>query len=223
MTASNDLKALPGCVVLALALVACHSEHPHSPPSIDAARTTRAGRGPSSEATAPDIPSGGTANDAHTRGARLRRAPACSYLSVAEVSDILEGPLGKPEEKESEATSSCGYAPLDMTSYQQAQIDIEWHAAGTSTLEDTMAKTFGGTATGSQVAHRVRLGDSSSYSREGVMRIHAGGALISITLMMRPDSEPKAVALGQLLLQRMGYAGAAAAVEPKGAGAGAAQ
>jgi outer membrane protein OmpA-like peptidoglycan-associated protein len=135
------------------------------------------------------------------------RAPACSYLTTAEVSDILKGPIGKAAETDSTGASSCSYPPLDMTSYQQAQIDIDWHGASTSTLEDKMASTFGGSAVGSQVAHQVQLGDASSYSREGILRIHAGTALISITLMMRADSEEKALAIGKLLLERMSYEG----------------
>jgi outer membrane protein OmpA-like peptidoglycan-associated protein len=192
---------LPTVLLVAISLAACGAQQT---PSTQAAAASP----PRPEA----LPDRSAANTG-PRGRQLLRAPACSYLTVAEVSDILRGPIGKPAEKESENASSCSYPPLDMTSYQQAQIDVEWQAASTSTLEDKMASTFGGSAVGSQVAHQLQLGDASSYSREGILRIHAGSALISVTLMMRPDSEEKAVAIGKLLLERMGYEAAQPAVK----------
>ena len=198
-------QTLAMAALIAIGVAACNSKP--APPTQTAIGSTPTPQRTESPRPADPRPRGASTEESAAGGGshRLRRAPACAYLTAAEVSDILKGPIGKPAEKESEQLSSCSYPPLDMTSYQQAQIDIAWAAAGTSTLEDTMASTFGGSAVGSQVAHKVPLGDSSSYSREGILRIHAGGALISVTLMMRPDSEEKAVAIGRLLLERMGY------------------
>ncbi len=193
-------------VLIAIGVAACSSKPaPPTQKALDSPATPQR-----AESSSPaDLRSRKASNEESAAGSgsrQLRRAPACSYLTATEVSDILKGPIGTPAEQESEHTSSCSYPPLDMTSYQQAQIDIAWQAADTVTLEDTMAGTFGGSAVGSRVAHTLALGDSSSYSREGILRVHAGSALISITLMMRPDSEEKSVAIGRLLLERMGYA-----------------
>ncbi len=206
----QGMKHPAGVALLALALQGCGSRH-STPPAQSSAEPAVRTSAPTAKVLEPAKPAAlasGADAAADPRLPEMRVAPACSFLTAAEVSEVLKGPIGKPAEKDAEGTSTCSYPPLDMTSYQQAQIDIEWHGAHQSTLEDTMARTFAGSTAGREVAHEAALGDSSSYSREGILRIHAGEALISITLMMRPDSEGKAMALGRLLLARMGYASA---------------
>ena len=54
------------------------------------------------------------------------------------------------------------------------------------------------------MAHNVRLGDHSSYTIEGVLSIHWGKALVTVTLPMRPNSERQSLTIGKKLLERLG-------------------
>jgi outer membrane protein OmpA-like peptidoglycan-associated protein len=140
-----------------------------------------------------------------------KRPPACSLISRAEMSQILNAPIGKPIADDSAAKTACAYPPGEAGSWAQAEVAIEWEHRGGPTFEKQMTDAFGGSAVGRQVAHQVRLGDDAAYSKEGVLSIRQGTALITVTLPMRQDSEIKATAVGRKLLERLGGALAAAA------------
>ena len=143
-----------------------------------------------------------------------RRPSACSLINRAEMSQILSAPIGKLMAEDSDAKTSCAYPPGEAGSWAQADVAIEWKYAGGRTFEKQMTDAFGGSAVGRQVAHAVSLGDDASYSREGVLSIRQGTALITITLPMRGDSEAKATAIGKTVLQRLGASIPAAARQP---------
>ena len=149
------------------------------------------------------------------------RAAACSYISRAEMAEMLGAPIGKPSaDEETAGTTSCVYPPADAGSYAQAEVTIEWEHGDAPSFERLLVNAFGGSAVGRQVAHNVHLGDEASYSREGVLSARTGKTLVTITLPMRPDSEEKALAIGKKLFERLGAttAPAAADVAPGGSG-----
>ena len=139
-----------------------------------------------------------------------KRPPACSLISGAEMSQILNAPIGKQIADDSPAKTSCAYPPGEAGSWAQAEVAIEWNDRGGPTFGKQMADAFGGSAVGRRVAHHVSLGDDAVYSNEGVLSIHHGSALITVTLPMRDDSETRATAIGKKLLERLGAPVAAA-------------
>jgi len=133
------------------------------------------------------------------------RAAACSYLSRAEMAELLGAPIGRPSaDEEKPGTTSCVYPPADAGSYAQAEVTIEWEHGDAPSFERLLVNAFGGSALGRQVAHDVRLGDEASYSSEGVLSARTGKTLVTITLPMRPDSEEKALTIGRKLFERLG-------------------
>lgn len=146
------------------------------------------------------------------KGESARRPTACSLISRAEMSQILNAPIGKPIADDSPARTACAYPPGEAGSWAQAEVAIEWDGRGGPTFGEQMTGAFGGSAVGRQAAHAVSLGDAAVYSNEGVLSIRQGTALITVTLPMRQDSEPKATAIGRTLLERLG--GAVAAAKP---------
>jgi flagellar motor protein MotB len=143
-----------------------------------------------------------------------RRAPACSYISRAEMAEILGASISKPSaDEEKEGTTSCVYPPADAGSSSQAEVTIEWEHGDAPSFERLLASAFGGSALGRQVAHNIRLGDEASYSSEGGLSARTGKTLVTITLPMRLDSEEKALAIGRKLFERLG-----AATAPEAAG-----
>jgi hypothetical protein len=123
---------------------------------------------------------------------------------------ILEAPVGKPAEDASPGKTACVYPPADADSYEQANIEIQWNHGSELSPEQQLADAIGGVA-GQSVAHNSALGDDSTFSIDGVLSIRTGKTLITIELPMRPDSEDKAVAIGRLLLSRLGVPDAKAA------------
>ena len=128
---------------------------------------------------------------------------------------ILGAPIGKAVGEDSAEKTSCAYPPGDAGSRAQAEVEIEWNHGAAASFGQQMLDTFGGSAVGREAAHSVALGDSAVYSREGVLSIRSGSALITITLPMRPDSEAQATAIGTLLMGKLG-GGTAAAAAPAG-------
>ncbi|MCU1384405.1 MAG: OmpA/MotB protein [Acidobacteria bacterium] len=120
------------------------------------------------------------------------------------MSQLLNAPIGKMVPDDSDAKTACAYPPGEAGSWAQAEVAIEWEYRGGRTFETQMIDAFGGSAVGRQVAHAVTLGDEAAYSREGVLSIHQGTALITITVPMREDSEAKATAIGKKVLDRLG-------------------
>jgi flagellar motor protein MotB len=143
-----------------------------------------------------------------------RRPPACSLITRSEMSQILNAPIGTLSGTDSLSTTACAYPPGEAGSWAQAEIAIEWEYHGGPTFEKQMTDAFGGSAVGRQVAHAVSLGDAATYSREGVLSIRQGTALITITLPMREDSEARATAIGKKALERLGGSVAVAAKQP---------
>jgi hypothetical protein len=143
-----------------------------------------------------------------------RRPTACSLITREEMARILEAPLGRPIAADAAARTSCAYPPGDAGSWAQAEVAIEWDYRGGATFEQQMTDAFGGSAVGRQAAHPVRLGDAAAYSREGVLSIRQGTALITITLPMRENSETYATAIGRTVLERLGDVMAAASASP---------
>jgi outer membrane protein OmpA-like peptidoglycan-associated protein len=139
-----------------------------------------------------------------------RRPPACSLITREEMAQILTAPIGKVMPDDSAAKTSCAYPPGEAGSWAQADVAIEWEYRGGRTFEKQMTDAFGGSAVGRQVAHAVSLGDDAAYSREGVLSIRQGTALITVTVPIRQDSEVKATAIGKKLLERLGGSVAAA-------------
>ena len=140
-----------------------------------------------------------------------RRPVACSLITREEMAEILKAPIGKLAADDTAAKTSCAYPPGEAGSWAQAEVAIEWDDRGGPAFGKQMSEAFGGTAAGRQVAHKVKLGDEAVYSSEGVLTIHRGTALITITLPMRADSEAKATAIGTRLLERLGGSVAATA------------
>jgi outer membrane protein OmpA-like peptidoglycan-associated protein len=135
---------------------------------------------------------------------------ACSYITRAEMADLLGAPIGPLIEEHAEGTTSCAYPTGAADSYSHADIEIVWHHGGSPSLEQQLSGAFGDSEPGQMVSHPVNLGDKAFYSQEGVLSIHAGKTLVTITLAMRQDSEARAVAIGKTLLERMGVPTASA-------------
>ena len=142
---------------------------------------------------------GGCRHDAAPAGVRHPRA--CDLLSAADVSAVLGAPIGKAIPEDSETRTSCAYPPGEPGSYAQADVAIEWTAAHKTTTDEQMAETFGGTAVGRQVAHRVDLGDGGVYGRDGELTFRSGDATITVTVPMRANSEAQALAIGKAVLR----------------------
>lgn len=138
--------------------------------------------------------------------AAAARGSACSYITRAEMAELLAAPIGPPIEENTGGTTSCAYPTGAADSYSHADIEIEWQQGGSSSLEQQLSQAFGDSEPGQKVAHPVHLGDKAFYSQEGVLSIHSGKTLVTITLAMRQDSEARALALGKMLLERMGIA-----------------
>ncbi len=143
-----------------------------------------------------------------------RRPTACSLITREEMAQILTAPIGKLAAEDAAAKTSCAYPPGEAGSWAQAEVAIEWNDRGEPAFGKQMADAFGGSAVGRQVAHHVSLGDDAVYSNEGVLTIHHGTALVTITVPLRPDSEVKATAIGKKLLERLGGPVAAASHPP---------
>ena len=154
-----------------------------------------AGQPPHSQAVAPAPTAGGAA---------VTQRPGCSFITRAEMADLLGAPVGSLIEEHSERTTSCAYPPGAPDTYAQAEIKIEWHHDGSPSFEQQLTDAFGDSDPGQKVAHAVLLGEHAFYSQEGVLSIRTGKTLITITLPMRPDSEARAVAVGKTLLARLG-------------------
>jgi outer membrane protein OmpA-like peptidoglycan-associated protein len=152
----------------------------------------------------PRAPAAVPAASASAGGTAATQRPACSFITRAEMADLLGAPVGSPIEEHSEGTTSCAYPPGAPDTYAQAEIELEWHHDGSPALEQQLSEAFGGSDAGQRVAHAVQLGDHAFYSQEGVLSIRTGKTLITITLPMRPDSESRAVAVGKMLLARLG-------------------
>ncbi|MEP6885257.1 MAG: OmpA family protein [Gammaproteobacteria bacterium] len=167
-------------------------------------------------AAAPKAAAAGTAALAPAmgaaKGAAATRGPACSFITRAEMADLLDAPIGSLIEENSADTTSCAYPPGAPDTYAQAEIEIEWHHDGSSSFEQQLSDAFAGSDPGQRVAHPVQLGDHAFYSHEGVLSIRTGKALVTITLPMRPDSEARAVAIGKALLARLGTPSPAATI-----------
>ena len=133
-----------------------------------------------------------------------RRPAACSLITREEMAEILKAPIGTLAADDTAAKTSCAYPPGEAGSWAQAEVLIEWNDRGGPTFGKQMSDAFGGSAVGRQVAHTVDLGDDAVYSSEGVLTIHLGTALITVTLPMRADSETRATAVGTKLLERLG-------------------
>jgi OmpA family len=158
---------------------------------------------------------------ANSSSTLARRAAACSYISRAEMAEILGASIGKPSADEEKAgTTSCVYPPGDAGNSSQAEVTIEWEHGDAPSFERLLVNAFGGSAPGRQVAHDVHLGDEASYSREGVLSARTGKTLVTITLPMRPDSEEKALAIGRKLFDRLGATTAPAAADVAQVGSG---
>ncbi|MEP6783270.1 MAG: OmpA family protein, partial [Acidobacteriota bacterium] len=117
---------------------------------------------------------------------------------------LLGAPIGKPSADETKSgVTSCIYPPGDAGSWAQAAVAIEWEHGSAASFERQLVDAFGGSAVGRKVAHHVDLGDDASYSREGVLSIRQGDALVTITLPMRTDSEEKATAIGRRIVEQL--------------------
>ena len=147
----------------------------------------------------------------------LRRGPACDLISRAEMSELLDGPIGKPTGESTNEKTSCTYPPEDASSYAQAEITIEWNHGQAPSLQRQMTDAFSGSAPGRQAAHRIPLGDDASYTLDGVLSVRSGQTLVTIELPMRPGAEAKAIAVGTKLFERLGIPAAktAASAPPR--------
>jgi outer membrane protein OmpA-like peptidoglycan-associated protein len=154
------------------------------------------------------VPNGTAGQPPHapapSAGGTATPGSACSFITRAEMADLLGAPVGSLIEEHSEGTTSCAYPPGAPDTYAQAEIAIEWHHDGSHSFEQQLSDTFGDSDAGQSVAHPVALGDNAFYSREGVLSIHTGKTFVTITLPMRPDSEARAAAIGKTLLARLG-------------------
>ncbi len=166
-------------------------------------------------AAAPAAASAGSAAVAAAAGAANSAAAipgqACSFITRAEMANLLGAAIGSLIEENSADTASCAYPPGAPDSYAQAEIEIQWRHDGSSSFEQQLSDAFGGSDPGQRVAHAVQLGDHAFYSQEGVLSIRTGETRVTITLPMRPDSEARAVAIGKALLARLGTPSPAAA------------
>jgi outer membrane protein OmpA-like peptidoglycan-associated protein len=147
---------------------------------------------------------GGPKSPVAAGGTAATQGPACSFITRAEMAELLGAPVGSLIEEHSEGTTSCAYPPGAPDSYAQAEIEIEWHHDGSPSFEQQLSDAFGGSDAAQKVAHVVQLGDHAFYSQEGVLSIRTGKTLITITLPVRPDSEARAVAIGKTLLAGLG-------------------
>jgi outer membrane protein OmpA-like peptidoglycan-associated protein len=208
---ARHVRVTLAAAVCALTLACGHSKSPPSPAGSSGAS---GGTTPPNSGQVPALaPPASSSMPVHRS--------ACSYISRAEMAEILGASIGKlgPDEDEP-GTTSCVYPPADAGSRSQAEVTIEWDHGDTPSFERLLVNAFGGVAIGGQVAHDVRLGDEASYSREGVLSARTGKTLVTITLPMRPDSEEKALAIGRKLFERLGAATApeSAGVLPGGSG-----
>jgi outer membrane protein OmpA-like peptidoglycan-associated protein len=180
-------------LIAACALLGCGKPNPAAPgPTVP--QVTATSGGSAGRASPAPAPKPGTA--AH--------GSACSYITRAEMAELLGAPIGPLTEENDGSTTSCAYPTGAADSYSHADIEIAWHPGGSSSLEQQLSAAFGGSEPGQMVAHPVNLGDKAFYSQEGVLSIHAGKTLVTISLAMRQDSEARAVAIGKTLLERMG-------------------
>jgi outer membrane protein OmpA-like peptidoglycan-associated protein len=148
--------------------------------------------------------------------------PACAFITREQMAQLLGAPIGTPIDTQGDGASSCTYPPGAPDSYSQADIEIRWSDGSAAPLEQQLARAFGDSEPGQQVAHAVKLGDSAFFSLEGVLSIKTGKTRITVTLPMRPDTEARAVAIGKALLAQIGTASpppATAATAPANGGA----
>ena len=139
-----------------------------------------------------------------TSAAPLPRKPACAFIDRTEMARLLGAPIGKLSADETKTgITSCTYPPADAGSWAQAEVTIEWEHGSTPSFERQLVDAFGGSAVGRQVAHHVDLGDDASYSREGVLTIQQGDALVTITLPMRAGAEDMATAIGRRIVEQL--------------------
>jgi outer membrane protein OmpA-like peptidoglycan-associated protein len=164
-------------------------------------------------AVTPGVAASGASNAPTLKPGTAAHGSACSYITRAEMADLLSAPIGPLVEEHAEGTTSCAYPSGAADSYSHADIEIEWHIGGSSSLEHQLSEAFGDSDAGQMAAHPVNLGDKAFYSREGVLSIHTGKTQVTITLAMRQDSEARAVAIGKTLLERMGVPAAPAPID----------